>query len=216
MSKPVLVIQNCPDESPGTILEYLETRNIRFHTVETYQNHPLPNLDAIDAVINLGCPCSIRDYQHHDYLRRLYAFTAEIVRADKPYLGICFGGQMLAKILGAEVTVNPVKEIGTYRVDLTDHGRLDPIFKEFEPSFPVFQWHNDTFKIPFGAQKLAVGIDCENQAFRHGRRIGLQFHLEVDRSEVERWCEVYANELNEVGRTKEQVVGSISDLGRLY
>jgi GMP synthase-like glutamine amidotransferase len=161
----------------------------------------------IAAVINLGCPHSVTDYYQNDSLKRLYAYVAQVVRAGKPYLGICFGAQMLAHLLGAKVEHNRVKEIGVYRVRLTPEGQADPLFAGFEESFEVFHWHAETFRVPFGAQLLIEGDDCRNQAFRKGNLVGLQFHLEAGLEDVARWCDEYRAELDEAGKTREEILG---------
>jgi GMP synthase (glutamine-hydrolysing) len=78
------------------------------------------------------------------------------------------------------VEANKVKEIGAMPVTLTEDGAADPLFGGFDREFPVFQWHGDTFRIPFGATWLAQSSDCKNQAFRKGNLVGVQFHLEAD------------------------------------
>ncbi len=205
--KPVLVIQNTPYESPGNILPYLNDRRLPFTLLKSYEEGAtFPSLDSIGAIINLGCPHSVTRYAEHEFLKRLYAFVAGAVRENVPYLGICFGGQLLAKILGARVEANPVKEIGTYTVRLTDEAKSDPLFRGMPESFPVFHWHGDTFRIPFDASHLVIGEDCRNQAFRKGNFVALQFHLEALADEIPDWCHSYADELSEFGKTEADIV----------
>jgi GMP synthase (glutamine-hydrolysing) len=204
--KPVCIIQNCEVETAGTIFDYLDARRRPCLIVPTYKTQIYPSLDMIEAVINLGCPISMTSYREHEFLKGVYAFVAQVVRANKPYLGICFGAQMLAHVLGAKVAHNSVKEIGTYRVRLTPEGAKDSLLAGFNETFEVFHWHGDTFTVPFGAQLLVEGGDCRNQAFRKGNLVGLQFHLEADPNEVPLWCDVYSGELEEVGKKKEDIV----------
>ncbi|HKK21730.1 MAG TPA: type 1 glutamine amidotransferase [candidate division Zixibacteria bacterium] len=206
--KPVLLIQNTPFESPGCVPSYLNDRGMPFSLVRSFEDGAsFPAVESVSAVINFGCPHSVTRYTEHDFLKTLYSFVAQAVRANTSYLGICFGGQLLAKILGARVEANPVKEIGTYQVELTAEGKSDPLFAGFPERFPVFHWHGDTFRIPFDATHLVSGADCRNQAFRQGKFVALQFHLEALADEVPSWCNSYADELNEFGKTK----GAIAD-----
>lgn len=193
--KNILIIQNCETESAGTILEFLAQNKINHSVVHTYKNQELPSIDKFSTVINLGCPNSIREYIKYDYLKKLYQYISQVIRNDIPYLGICFGAQILAHILGTPIEKNNVKEIGCYNITLTPDGLNDPIFDGFAPNFPVFHWHHDTFKIPRGATLLAEGIDCKNQAFRKGKAVGIQFHLEVTSLEVSKWASIYKDEL---------------------
>lgn len=216
--KPILIVQNCKDELSGTILEYLLQKDLPHDTVESYCDQPLPDPETIGPVVLLGCPLSVIDYYEHDYLKRLFAFTAELARRNHPCLGICFSGQMLAKILGAKVKVNDVKEIGCYTVRLTAEGEADPIFTGFDKEFPVLHWHGDTFGVPFGTSLLIEGKDCRNQAFRKGNLVAVQFHMEATPAEVEAWCDVYPQDLADVGKTKQEVVeqyGAIAEQVRL-
>lgn len=204
--KPILIVQNCEFETAGTTVEYVRERKMPFMLVHSYAGHALPDPSDISALIVMGCPESVTRLDEFDYLKRLFQFVSAGVRLDLPYLGICFGGQLLAKVLGAEVNPNPVKEIGTCSVRLTDAGKNDSLFAGFDNIFDVFQWHGDTFKVPFGAKLLVEGDDCKNQAFRKGNLVGIQFHLETPLDETSVWCAQYAHELVEVGKTREQVI----------
>ena len=60
-------------------------------------------------------------------------------------------------------------------------------------TFPIFQWHDDTFSLPGGAEHLASNAVAENQAFRIGRATyGIQFHFEADRPLVREWNTAFA------------------------
>ena len=204
--KPILIVQNCEIESAGTILDYLRERQLPHSLVYSFADQELPDPTNISAAIVMGCPESVYNFRDYPHLTKLYAFVAAAARQNLSYLGICGGAQMLAKVLGAEVKPNPIKEIGTYRLSLTEGGKKDPLFAGFDNAFDVFQWHGDTFKVPFGADLLVEGTDCRNQAFRKGNLVGLQFHLEAPLEEASVWCDRNAHELVEVGRTREQVL----------
>ncbi|UCD63172.1 MAG: type 1 glutamine amidotransferase [Candidatus Zixiibacteriota bacterium] len=163
-----------------------------FHT---YRDRPWPDPDSFRAVISLGCPHPANRYHEAGWLRNLHQLVEKTVKLELPYLGICFGGQILALVLGADVAPNHKREIGTYRVRLTEAGTTDPLLDGFPPAFKVFHWHNDTFGIPVGAYRLVEGDDCPNQAFRYGRAAALQFHLEVMTDEIPVWCRSYPDEL---------------------
>ena len=63
-------------------------------------------------------------------------------------------------------------------------------------STPVLHWHGDEFEIPAGASRLAQTSGFPNQAFAIGKRIlGLQFHLETEHTQIERWLIGHAHEL---------------------
>jgi len=65
---------------------------------------------------------------------------------------------------------------------------------------PVLHWHGDTFDLPDGARLLACAANGTHQAFEiNGHVLALQFHLEADLSQFERWLVGHAVELCLVG-----------------
>jgi GMP synthase-like glutamine amidotransferase len=55
------------------------------------------------------------------------------------------------------------------------------------PQLAVYQWHEQTFGLPQGAQWLASNAACAHQAFSHGPHLAMQFHIEVDAEKLDRW-----------------------------
>jgi len=211
MKKPILVIQNCEIESPGVLGRYLDDKALPYTLVHAYKEEGLPVVDEVGMIIALGTPISVTDYRKHSYLVAEFDLLTRALRAGTPILGLCFGGQLLAHALGAKVQPNKVKEIGIRTVRLTDEGSADPLFKGFETEFPVFQWHGDTWRNPFGAEWLATSDDCKYQAFRQGTAVGLQFHLEADPEEIPAWCDAYAGELQEEGIAADDVIAGMRE-----
>jgi GMP synthase (glutamine-hydrolysing) len=173
--------------------------------VHAYAGERLPPLDLHDAIIVGGTPISANEADRHEFLVAEGRFLRDALDMGKPLLGICFGAQLLAKLLGAPVRRNPVSEIGTHPVRLTAGGRSDPLFQGFPKAFPTFQWHNDTFDIPPWGLQLAESRDCPNQGFRMGSAVGLQFHLEVTAPEALRWANAYADELQAAGISEARI-----------
>jgi GMP synthase (glutamine-hydrolysing) len=69
---------------------------------------------------------------------------------------------------------------------------LDPLLSAVPETFPIFQWHSDTFTLPPGATHLASGPVAQNQAFRLGRATyGTQFHFEANRAVVADWTRTF-------------------------
>ena len=78
---------------------------------------------------------------------------------------------------------------------------MDPLIGHFKNPEKIFQLHGDTFDIPKSAVHLARSEICEGQAFRYGNKAyGIQFHLEVDQSMIDRWFTIPEN-LEELKRS---------------
>ena len=200
-----LIIQNCETEEVN-LYDYFKGNNIDYDVFHAYENKDFPDAENYDVFFIGGTPISANDFQKHEFLRREWDYLKGVIKSNKHIFGICFGGQILAKILGAEVRRNHVMEIGGYDVKLTLEGEKDPLFEGFSKEFPVFHWHGDTFDIPPGAKLLVEGKDCKNQAFRFKKAVALQFHLEVDCKEAGKWAKAYPDEMTSLGKTEKQVV----------
>lgn len=202
----LLLIRNCETEGFGYIEEYLIENKIEYSIFEAYREVEFPNPNETGAVIVGGTPLSACNIDRYKYLVNEWNFLKDILDSGKPYFGICFGAQILARLLGADVKRNPVMEIGNYEVSLTESGKRSKYFLGFHEKFPVFHWHGDTFDIPDNAHQLVTGIDCINQSFCLGNAIGVQFHLEVSPDEAAKWADMYSDELKVIGKTKAQIV----------
>jgi len=198
-----LVLQHVDCEGLGLWEESCQEAGIGVEVVALHRNGTLPPPHRFQAVISLGGPMNVYEEEANPFLKREDAYIRQVLALGVPFLGICLGGQLLAKAVGGIVTRNGVKEIGWHTVDLDQPGQRDPLFAGLPERLTVFQWHGDTFSIPKGAIRLATSPACENQAFRYGFggiAYALQFHLEVTPSMVEAWVREYAGELATLGK----------------
>ncbi|MFH2110484.1 MAG: type 1 glutamine amidotransferase [Candidatus Bathyarchaeota archaeon] len=208
MPRCVLIIQNDPPETLGLYETYLREK-AQVTLIQAYNMKPqeqFPPTDDFDVFIIGPTPISANDAQKHGFLRKEWGYLQQIIDSGKPTLGVCCGGQMLARLQGGEVHRSPSKEIGGYTVALTDHGLRDPLFRGFPANFPVFHWHQDMFTVPPGGQLLATGTPCTIQAYAKDNIRGLIFHLEITHSDAERWADAYPEEPAAIGKTREQAL----------
>jgi GMP synthase-like glutamine amidotransferase len=183
-----LVISHDPTERPALIgarlerLGYdLETFVVCESTEAPESNRPFPALDGVDAVVAMGAPWSVYDGATiGSWIDRELTFVQEVHARGVPYLGVCFGGQVLAAALGGRVEPAPRPELGWCGVETLVPDTL--------AAAPWFQWHGDRFTLPPGATELAHN-DVGVQAFRMGRSVGVQFHPEVDRELLASWLD---------------------------
>ncbi len=96
-----------------------------------------------------------------------------------PVLGICYGLQMTAKLLGGRVRPGAAREYGPARITVR---RPAALFRNLPEGLDVWMSHGDQVaEMPEGFAALAETATCPVAAMGHeGRRIyGLQFHPEV-------------------------------------
>ena len=180
----ILTIIHKETTVPGVVGQKLNEMGYELDIRAPILGDSLPDdLTRYAAVLVFGGPMSVNDDE--PYLHKEMAWIRRVLEAKLPYLGICLGAQLLAKVLGAQVKRHPqaLEEIGYYSVYATEAGR--DLFPE---ELKIYQWHNEGFELPEGAVLLARGDDFLNQAFRWGdRTYALQFHPEMTASMVDFW-----------------------------
>ena len=201
-----VALQNMDGGGFGRIERRLRALGHAVVVVQAWRGDPLPAPDGADAVLVGGSPLAAYDFEDHAFLRDEAAFLRAAADLGRPVLGICFGAQFLAHLLGGRAYRAHRAEIGAHPVFLTDDGRGDPLLAGFPPRCDVLQWHGDSFDLPPGATLLARGEGIRHQLFRLGRVVGLQFHPEVTEAEVSRWALEHPDEVRGAGKTREGLV----------
>ena len=179
----VLVLQNSKIEVPGVLGTLLESDGFSIQTIFA-KEEKIPN-DNFSLLIVLGANESANDL--HSYLLDEQKLIKKSVEKNIPVLGICLGSQLIAKTFGGIVYSGSKKEIGFY--DDIEFDYDCSLFSGIKNPMTVFHWHGDTFTLPENSIRLAHSKNYENQAFQIKSAIGLQFHLEVDRTIVKLWLD---------------------------
>ncbi len=192
----VLIIKHVENEGPGLIEDCLKEEKIPYRILNLESGLHLPRPDDFNGIVILGGPMNVYEEDRYPFLKNEDLFIKGALQKGKSVLGICLGAQLIAKALGAKVSEAPLKEIGWYEVSLTEIGTEDPFFSKYPNTFPVFQWHQDTFEIPNAGKLIATSSSVPHQAFRYGKKVyGLQFHIEVTEEMIKEWLQIYEEEL---------------------
>jgi GMP synthase-like glutamine amidotransferase len=153
-----------------------------------------PDPGKYDLIVPMGAPWGAWDDACiGQWLLPEIAWVQDAVACDIPILGVCFGGQLLARSLGGTVGRAPKSEIGWTAIHSDDTSLV--------PSGPWFQFHYDSWTVPEGAREIARN-SAASQAFSYGRSLAVQFHPELTADTLEGW-------LDEGGR--KQVLGDGQD-----
>jgi GMP synthase (glutamine-hydrolysing) len=163
-------------DSPGLIGEALLRKGIAMDINYLYQGETVRDPSAYDALVVMGGDMNVYQEEQFPWLAVETGFIRQAALAGQAVLGICLGGQLLARALGAIVRLGGAPELGLTEIQLTEAGLADPLFEGLL-SVEATVWHDDTFDIPAGAVVLSSSAGAANQAFRYGERAyGLQFH----------------------------------------
>jgi len=181
-----------PVETFGVALPAVEAAGVPVTIWEALDGEPRPSLDGIAGVVLFGSSYNVEHADEQPFIKDARELTLEAIDRGVPYLGVCFGAQMLAWSLDAAVMKAPVREVGFEPIHPTPAAAEDALISHLADGDMEFQWHMDTFELPAGATMLAAGDRVANQAYRVGDRTwGLQFHLELVRDELELWLDTF-------------------------
>jgi GMP synthase (glutamine-hydrolysing) len=139
----------------------------------------LPSTADFDLLVVMGSSAST-EFSPPPWVAPERVLLADAVEQGIPVLGVCFGGQLLAQVLGARVRRAPQPEIGWRRLSTDAPGLIPP--------GPWVSWHVDQFDAPPGADVVAR-TETGLQAYIAGIHTGLQFHPEVDAAIVGHWLD---------------------------
>ena len=167
---------------PSWFLRHFENVDDVSWEVRHYTELPsLAEIAKLDGIVVSGSP---RDAWGDDPVNdQMCALVDACLGHSVPFLGVCYGHQILGRTLGARVGRHPEGlQLGPVTMHLTPAGEQDPLFSGVEASFEALSGHADyVAELPAGAVHLAFGGVTEVQAFRYGSSVyGVQFHPEMN------------------------------------
>ena len=150
--------------------------------VEVFHNPSgeFPDGYNYDGVVVTGSAASV--YWDREWIGQLKTWVGGAVEADLPVLGVCFGHQLLADVLGGRVEDMGEYEIGYRTVSHDGESRLLDGISE---SMTVFTTHSDRVAEPPPGSTVFAENDYGIHGFRKGRAMGVQFHPEYDMETAE-------------------------------
>ncbi|MCR5213376.1 MAG: gamma-glutamyl-gamma-aminobutyrate hydrolase family protein, partial [Eubacterium sp.] len=158
---------------------------------------PLEKLKAMNpkGIIFTGGPNSV-------FLETSPSYTKEIFDLGVPVLGICYGAQLMAHLLGGKVSTAPVSEYGSTKtkipVENLGLGSMDKdrniiknekrsrIFEGLPDTFTSWMSHTDYIaQVPEGFVATAFTDNCPVAAMENWEKnfYAVQFHPEVNHTE---------------------------------
>ncbi|HLD82179.1 MAG TPA: type 1 glutamine amidotransferase [Patescibacteria group bacterium] len=184
MKKKILLIKNVTRPHKNLVEKILEEDKRSYLCVELDRGDTLPSLDNIGGVIVFGGPRSVNDESQE--IRELANLSQHAIQYNIPFLGICLGFQILARVFSQKVGSFFPPEVGcrdehgkTYEIELTDFGRGDPIFLGLPEKMPVFEFHYESVRADQKYPVIAHGNNNSVQAVKYASlAYGIQWHFE--------------------------------------
>ena len=176
-SPPSLVSERFADHG-FEVVQGLIVEGAHYDTpgVVTYE---FPDPSGFDVIVPMGSPWGAwDDATIGSWLLPEIEWLRAADSAGVPVLGICFGGQLLARAHGGSVGPAPDCEIGWTSVWSDNESLI--------PSGPWFSFHYDRWELPPGALEIAR-TSRASQAFTLRKNLALQFHPELTGDMLEGW-----------------------------
>jgi len=191
---PVLFIRCDRSETFGVGTAAMEAAGAPVRIWDAINEEPRPSLDEVSGAVLFGSIYNVEQADEQPFIKDVKEFTAEAVDRGSPFLGACFGAQVLAWALDGDVVKAPVREVGFEPIRPLGPASGDRLVSHYEDGDMAFQWHMDTFTLPNGAELLVTGDRVPNQAYRvNDRTWGIQFHFEIDSAEIDLWLDEIAD-----------------------
>ena len=137
----------------------------QFERFNTTAGHYPDDFDAYDAVLLTGSKAD--SFSDEPWVRTLRERVGELLRRRKTLLGICFGHQLIAHCLGAQVGRAPQGwGMGRMRYDWVGPRPLKPQAADTAPTMALLASHQDqVLTLPAGATLLARSDFCPIAAY---------------------------------------------------
>jgi GMP synthase-like glutamine amidotransferase len=167
------ILSHSQPTRPDAVVDWAFDRGHAPDVRSIYAGEPLPALEDFDFLVVMGGPMSATDDDRYPWLLEETQLIEKSMAANKAVLGLCLGGQLIARACSTPVVKHEHWEVGWHKVRVED-----PYVGKGE--LVAFQWHQDTFRLPSGATRIASNSVTREQGFRLSSKIvGLQFHPEA-------------------------------------
>ena len=155
----------------------IKSKDVEIIVRKAYEGD-LGSVDEADAWIVSGSKYSV--YDDVKWINNLVSYTHDLIQNKKSLLGICFGHQLIAKALGAEVIKNPLGwELGSYKIRLSNKGKKHALFQGLNDGEIIYESHQDVVSSMNGGMTSLAFTEKSNQSFAYAKNIfGVQFHPE--------------------------------------
>lgn len=172
----------------------------------------IKSADNIKGIILSGGPSSVYD-------EKAPTVAKQIFKLGLPVLGICYGWQLMAKLLGGTVK-NTTKEYGPESIVLNKNAHTSPLFKDIpKDNYSVIVSHGDTvIALPEGFETLGETKTVKYSAVENApeKLYGIQFHPEAHHTEyglnvLKNFATICGEKLQPISLDPERIIADIKE-----
>ncbi len=185
--------------------------NVPVEVIDIVGGGTLPSPQDCNGVIVTGSHAMVTE--NLEWSLRIESWIPSLVAAGVPFLGICYGHQLLGRAMGGEAGYHPLgREIGTVDVTLTPEACNDKLFQGIPALFTAHATHaQSVLSLPPGALLLAGNAHEPHHAFRVGISAwGVQFHPEYTAAVMQAYITAQAESLRKSGRNADALLSGVT------
>src|SRR3954451_14916164 len=148
----------------------LDERGVRRVRLEREQLGPVDVADWSGIVVgggpwNVSDPEDSKTPEQRRGEARLHDLALQVLEADFPFLGACYGIGTLGTLAGGVVDRTHAEPIGPMTIELTEAGARDQLLGVLPRAFTALLGHKEAVsRLPDGAVLLASSATCPVQA----------------------------------------------------
>ena len=203
MDRPQLALLNAAHKAVDTRRNFHRELDAEIDTFHAPSGE-FPEGYAYDGFVVTGSAASV--YWDREWIGNLKTWVGGAIEAGLPGLGVCYGHQLLADVLGGRV-----EDMGTYEIGYrtVTHDGESRLLEGVPESMTVFTTHSDRVSDPPPGAEVFAENEYGIHGFRTGRLFGVQFHPEYDMDTAELVTTGKADELSE--KRLQAVLADISE-----
>jgi GMP synthase (glutamine-hydrolysing) len=178
----------------------------RIRVVPVFEGELPPDPESVAGIVMTGSHSMVTDRE--EWSEKLCPWIRRAVGKAIPFLGICYGHQLMARALGGEVGDHPRgPEIGTILISLPTAVQSDPLFSGFSEPFLAHVTHTQSvLRLPPEARALASSAYEPFHAVVFGKLAwGIQFHPEFDAEIMRHYVDTQAEKLRHWGHDPQRI-----------
>lgn len=202
--KPIDPVLKKIGDFDSFFIKHMEIDITKTKTFRVYETLEFPEIEKLAGIIITGSP-SMVTYKL-DWSEKTIDWLKQFLDLEIPILGVCYGHQMLARLLGGVVDWNPNgRQIGRIQMQLTKAAASDLLFSSVieknqnSISFNATHLQSIT-RMPNDVVLLGSTELDPNHSFRYKNHIwGLQFHPEFNSEIISEYIQFRSKFLNQEG-----------------
>lgn len=210
MGRPPQRIVDELDDQGAWFRAALAPLGVSTTAVQPWRGDALPTSAAFRAAVVTGAWEMVTD--RHDWSERTGRWLAGLVDQAVPVLGVCYGHQLMADVLGGRVGYHPGgRESGTKTIRLLPEAVTDPVSGWLPTRFAAQLSHQQSvLEPPAGAVVLASSEHDGHQIIRYGAQaLSCQFHPEFGEAHMRACLRLQQPALIREGRDAEQLLAEV-------